>query len=188
MGIRVGICGVGMFGAGFVRLFRDHPLVDGLAVCDLDAGRRAAAAKRFGIGETYASLDDLCKSDVHAVALFTQPWLHAPQAVAAMNAGKCVYSAVPVISLPDGDEMLDWTDKLLDACRRTGRHYMMGETSYYRPQAMYCRRRAAEGAFGRFVLGEGEYLHDVDSPGCNLREVARKRWGESVSRLMLTRC
>jgi predicted dehydrogenase len=55
---------------------------------------------------------------------------------------------------------------------------MMGETSYYRPQAMYCRRRAAEGAFGSFVLAEGEYFHDVDDPGCNLRDVARNRWGK----------
>jgi predicted dehydrogenase len=42
---------------------------------------------------------------------------------------------------------------------------------------MYCRRRAAEGAFGRFVLGEGAYFHDIDDPGCNLREVARSRMG-----------
>jgi predicted dehydrogenase len=27
--------------------------------------------------------------------LFTQNWLHAPQAVQALNAGKHVYSAVP---------------------------------------------------------------------------------------------
>jgi hypothetical protein len=40
---------------------------------------------------------------------------------------------------------------------------------------MYCRRRAAEGAFGDFVYTEGEYHHDVDDPGCNLREVTKRR-------------
>jgi len=177
MGISVGIVGVGMFGSGFVRLFRDHPLVERLALCDIHRERLASVARRFQIEETYESLDAICRSDVEALAIITQPWLHAPQVVQAMEAGKHAYSAVPVIYLPDGDEMLDWCDKLIATCRRTGMHYMMGETSFYRPQAMYCRRRAADGAFGRFVFAEGEYFHDVDDPGCNLRDVARNRWG-----------
>lgn len=177
MAVSVGICGIGSFGSGFVRLFRDHPLVSRVALCDLVPDRLAWAAREFGISETYESLDALCRSDVDAVAIFTQHWMHAAQAIQAMEAGKHVYSAVPIVSLDSGDEMLEWTDRLIAACRRTGQYYMMGETSYYRPEAMYCRRRASEGAFGYFVLGEGEYLHDVDDPGCSLREVARHRWG-----------
>jgi len=175
--ISVGIVGVGSFGEGFVQLYRDHPWVKRLALCDLDSRRLASVASRFGIAETYGSLEDICKSDIEALAIITQPWLHAPQAIAAMQAGKHVYSAVPIISLADGDEMLDWCDKLIQTCRRTGKHYMMGETSHFRPEAMYCRRRAAAGAFGRFVLAEGEYFHDIDDPGCNLRDVAKSRWG-----------
>ena len=175
MGISVGVVGVGQFGQGFVRLFRDHPLVDRTAICDINGERLGKTAKRFQIAETYRSLDEICASDLDALALFTQPWMHARQAIQAMAAGKHVYSAVPITMLPDGDEMLDWCDKIIAACKRTGMHYMMGETSYYRPQAMYCRRRAAEGAFGHFVLAEGEYLHDLDH---GLRDVARNRWGE----------
>ena len=98
----------------------------------------------------------------------------AIQAIQAMEAGKHVYSAVPIISIPDGNEILEWCDKLIETCRRTGKHYMLGETTYYRPQAMYCRRRAREGAFGDFVYSEGEYYHDVDAR-TNLREVMRRR-------------
>ena len=38
---------------------------------------------------------------------------------------------------------------------------------------MFCRRKAREGAFGEFVYSEGEYFHDVDEPGCNIRDVRR---------------
>ena len=38
---------------------------------------------------------------------------------------------------------------------------MMGETSYYYPSAIYCRRRWKAGDFGRFVYGEGAYCHDM---------------------------
>jgi predicted dehydrogenase len=181
MSVSVGIVGVGSFGWGFVRLFRDHPLVTRVALCDINTDRLNRAAQEFGITETYDSLESICKSDLDALAIFTQPWLHAPQAIMGLESGKHVYSAVPIISLPNGDEMLEWCDKLIDTCRRTGMYYMMGETSHYRPEAMYCRRRAAEGAFGRFVLAEGEYFHDIDDPGCSLREVAKSRWGAQWS-------
>jgi predicted dehydrogenase len=174
--ISVGVVGVGMFGRSFIQLFRDHPYVKRLALCDIQSDRLAEMARKFGIKETYASLDEICKTDLDALAIITQPWLHAPQAIQAMKAGKHVYSAVPIISLSSGDAMLEWCDKLIDASRRTGMKYMMGETSYFRAEAVYCRRRAGE--FGRFVLAEGEYFHDIDDPGCSLREVAKARWGK----------
>jgi predicted dehydrogenase len=178
--IRVGLVGVGSFGNSFVRLFRDHPFVERIALCDVDRDRLERAAGEFAVADTFDSLESLCRADhlqLDAVALFTQPWLHAPQAIAALESGKHVYSAVPIISLDDGNEMLEWCARLIDTCRRTGRHYMMGETSYFRPQAVYCRQQAAKGAFGRFVLAEGEYFHDIDDPRSSLREVAQRRWG-----------
>ncbi len=132
--------------------------------------------------DLYASLDEICASDIDALAIITQPWLHAPQAVQAMEAGKHVYSAVPVIWVPDGNEILDWCDRVIATCRRTGMRYMLGETTFFHPQAMYCRRRAAEGAFGDFVYAEGEYLHDVDNPYSNLREVWRAREASAAGR------
>ena len=181
MGISLGLVGLGSFGSSFARLFKSHPLVDRIGLCDREPERIARFADdpffgdKFKPADAYASLDDICKSDLDALAIITQPWLHAPQAVQAMEAGKHVYSAVPVISVPDGEEMLDWCDKLVEAVRRSGLYYMLGETTYYRPETMYCRRRAAEGAFGDFVHAEGDYLHAYDSPGCDLREVSRQR-------------
>jgi len=51
---------------------------------------------------------------------------------------------------------------------------MLGETTYYHADAMFCRRKAREGAFGDFVYAEGQYYHDVDS-SCNLRQVKASR-------------
>ncbi len=180
VGISVGLVGLGSFGSAFADLFMSHPLVDRIALCDREPDRIERFARKeswqskFHEKDTYHSLDEICKSDLDALVIITQPWLHAPQCVQAMEAGKHVYSAVPITSIPDGDEILDWCDKLVEICRRTGMHYMLGETTYYHPQAMYCRRQANEGAFGDFVYAEGEYFHDVDS-ACNLREVMKHR-------------
>ncbi|NQT51818.1 Gfo/Idh/MocA family oxidoreductase, partial [bacterium] len=181
MGISVGIVGLGSFGSAFADLFRSHPLVDRIALCDREPDRvrrfaeQEAFQAKFDVSDAYDSLEALSASNLDAVALFTQPWLHAPQAIQAMEAGKHVYSAVPVVMLPDSDEILDWCDRIVAACRRTGMRYMLGETTVYHAETMYCRRRAAEGAFGRFVHAEGEYIHDVDSPGCRLRDVRESR-------------
>jgi predicted dehydrogenase len=134
---------------------------------------------RFRLTEGYGSMDEVCKTDLDAVVIMTQPWLHAPQAIQAMESGKHVWSAVPLISLPDGSEMLDWCGKVVETSRRTGMHYFLAETSHYYPAAMYCRRRAAEGAFGEFVYAEGRYAHDYNVPGgSNLKTVDRIRWGD----------
>ncbi|MHC4605931.1 MAG: Gfo/Idh/MocA family protein [Planctomycetota bacterium] len=181
MGISIGLVGLGEFGSGFAELFKAHPLVDRVGLCDREPERMEAFAKRgswrdkFDRKDMYGSHDDICRSDLDALAVITQPWLHAPQCIQAMESGKHVYSAVPIISLPDGDEILEWCDRLVETCRRTGMQYMLGETTYYRPQAMYCRRRAAEGAFGRFTYSEGEYHHAFDWPFCDLREVMKSR-------------
>ncbi len=180
MGISIGLVGLGSFGSAFADLFMSHPLVDRIGLCDLEPerieafARKPSWARKFRRKDAYGSLDEICRSDLDALVIITQHWLHAPQCIQAMEAGKHVYSAVPVISIPDGDETLELCDRLVETCRRTGMHYMLGETTYYRPQTMYCRRRAREGAFGEFVYSEGEYLHDVDS-ATNLREVIRQR-------------
>ncbi len=181
MSVSLGLVGLGSFGSQFAPLFKAHPLVDRIALCDREADRIRKFAERESFqqklhpSDAYDSLDEICEADLDALVIITQPWLHAPQAVQAMAAGKHVYSAVPVVRLPDGDEVLEWCNRLVRTCQRTGMHYMLGETSFYRPETMYCRRRAAEGAFGRFVHAEGHYFHDVDNPSCSLREVRQHR-------------
>lgn len=170
MGLQVGIVGTGAFAQAFIPLFKAHPLVKRVVLCDLDAEKLARSAARFEIRDTSPSLDDLCGTDVDAVCLFTQNWLHGPQAVEAMEAGKHVYSAVPPgISVEE-------IEKLVATARVSGAVYMLGETSYYYPGVLYCRDQYARGAFGHIVYGQAEYYHDWDH---GLYDVARWRGGES---------
>ena len=174
MGIKIGLVGLGSFGSMFVEPFARHPLVDQVSLCDAEpeklkawAGRDDLSAK-LNLRNFHTDFDEICRGDADALVIITQPWLHAPQCIQAMEAGKCVYSAVPIISLPDFDETLELCAKLIDTVRRTGRHYMLGETAVYRRQTMFCKRMAAAGEFGDFVFSEAEYVHDLDQE-CSLR-------------------
>jgi predicted dehydrogenase len=143
--IKVGILGAGGFARAFTPLFKAHPQVRAVSMAEIIPERRKAEASLAGVGETHGSLDELLASDCDAVAIFTQRWLHAPQAIAALNAGKHVYSAVPA------GANVEEIGALVEAVRRTGLTYMLGETSYYYPSAIFCREMWRRGKFGRFV-------------------------------------
>ncbi len=179
MGLSLGLVGLGQFGREFAGLFKKHPLVERLAICDIQPARVAAMAREHGIQECYDSLQALCSSDLDAVAVITQPWLHFGQVVQVMESGKHVYSAVPAVYGVDGNELLDQCNRLVETVQRTGQIYMLGETTFFRRETMYCRERAAHGDLGELTYGECEYWHDIDSPYANLRQVARNRWGDA---------
>jgi predicted dehydrogenase len=154
--IRVCVVGAGQFAQCFLPLFRAHPLVREVSLCEQLPARLATEAKNFGVTRTFRSYRDVLKSrDVDAVALFTQRWTHAELALKALRAGKHVYCAVPAATT------LEELQSLVEAVQSTGLTYMMGETSVYYGNRLFCRERWDSGEFGRFVYGEGEYLHDM---------------------------
>lgn len=181
MGIKMGVIGIGQFGSGFAQLFAAHPMVDEFYICDMDEGRikamleHAVVSRKANPSRCTTDMAEFLKYDLDAVAVMTQPWLHAPQCIEVLKSGKSVYSAVPIISLPDDDETLEWCSRLLETVKITGREYMMGETSYYRAGAMYSMRQAKKGAFGKIYYTEGEYLHGYDHPGSDLRPTIARR-------------
>jgi len=154
--IKIGMVGAGGFSCAFIPLFRAHPLTSEVHLAEVMPDRLANAAKQFHIRNTYPGLEALLESDVDAVTIFTQRWKHAPQALAAMRAGKHVYSAVPAAM------SIEEIEELIQTVKATGLTYMMGETSYYQPATIYCRKRFQAGDMGRFVYAEGEYYHDME--------------------------
>jgi predicted dehydrogenase len=170
MALRVGVCGGGWFAECFIPLFQAHPGVDGVSLAEVVPERRERVALQYGIETAFSSFEELCESDVDAIAIFTQRWMHGPQAIHALAAGKHVYSAVPMgITV----EELSTIVELAETNRLV---YSMGETSYYYPAALYCRERFRRGDFGAFVYGEGEYLHDLSQ---GFYEVFQRSGGEN---------
>ncbi len=169
MGITVGMCGAGSFAQCFIPLFKHHPEVERVILCDLDARKLKESSNRFEVSKTCPSLNELCQTDVDAIVIITQHHIHGPQAVQALRSGKHVYSAVP--SAVTIDEMR----RIVEAVEETGLIYMIGETSYYYPCTIYCRERFKKGDFGHIVYGEGEYYHDYIH---GMYDVAKWRFGK----------
>jgi len=154
--LTVAVVGAGQFSSCFIPLLRAHPGVREVVLCEQVPGRLQSTADRFGISRRYADYTEVLRArDIDAVALFTQRWLHGPMAVAALRAGKHVYSSVPAAVT------LEELHELVETVGQTGLNYMLGETSLYYPSRLFCLEKWAVGELGRFVYGEGEYLHDM---------------------------
>jgi predicted dehydrogenase len=155
--MRIGICGSGQFAGSFAKLWSLHPDVDGVYATDLLPERAKELVDRAGLDGTFDSYDAMLDSaDVDAVVVMTQRWTHYELVMQALNAGKDVFSAVPMAQTVD--ECRDIVSKVAE----TGLIYMMGETSYYNPAVIWARSKIGEGFFGRLFYAEGDYVHDMD--------------------------
>lgn len=153
--IHVAVIGCGSFAKSFVPLFQAHPTVGRVFVCDLDSAKANSYKASFGTDIIPTFEEAISRPDIDAVAIFTERHTHAPLVLAALDAGKHVYSAVPMACTPEECKAI------IDKVSETGLTYMMGETCVYYPCSMYCKKEYAKGSFGDFVFGESQYFHDL---------------------------
>ena len=158
--IRVGIAGFGVcqFGAAFG--FQDHPNVEVVAVTDLFPDRCAALAKACRCAKTYPSLEEMVQDErIEAVFVATDAPSHARHCLEALRHGKHVASAVPAVfgSIEDAEA-------LFEGVKKSGRKYMMFETSCFHEDLHAMRVLHQSGKQGRLVYSEGEYYHFMEQP------------------------
>lgn len=159
--IKVGLVGHGVCKFAVQFGFQDHPNVEIVAVTDLFPDRLAEMAKMARCDRTYASLEDMLEQDkdVEAVFLATDAPSHADHAIKALERGLDVACAVPAVfgSLEDAD-------RLYEAWKKSGKKYMMFETSAYHEGVHVMRELYKRDYFGKIIYTEGEYYHYFDVP------------------------
>ena len=91
---RIGAGASGAMHAAALREVREARLV---AVADVDATRVQAFAETWGVPRTYGSIEGLLSDpEIDVVHICTPPFLHEPQALAAMASGKHVLVEKPI--------------------------------------------------------------------------------------------
>lgn len=142
---RVALLGTG-FIAGIHResYHRFVPDAEVVAVCSRTAERAEAFARRHGIPQWFATLDEAIRqSDCDVVDVCVPTAFHARAAIAAAGAGRHVIVEKPLALT------LEEADAMIAACKANSRKLMYAEELCFAPKYERVRQLVGEGAIGR---------------------------------------
>src|SRR3954468_22490977 len=158
--IRVAIVGLG-FGAEFIPIYQNHPDAEMYGICRRDRRELDACGDRFGIKARYTSFEELLADPKFDAVHINSPIAdHAPQAIAALKAGKHVASTVPAATT------IDECRQIVEAQRQSGTVYMMMETVVYSREYLFVKELYDKGELGRIQFLRGSHQQDMEGwPG-----------------------
>jgi len=166
---------IALFGAGFMG--RAHALAFGAAkrtfdlpaepvlelLVDRDSASAAAAAATLGFSRSSGNWREAVSDPaVDLVAIATPNSLHAPIALAAIEAGKSVYCEKPLAG------SLDEAHAMVEAARRRSCVTAVGYTYLYNPMIQVARDIIKDGTIGRVTAFRGihaeDFMASADAP------------------------
>ena len=153
--LNIALVGLG-FGESFLPIYMDHPNVGTVWIFDADPKALRAAADKYVRAVPYGSLEEILRDkSIDAVHLVTPIPAHAEQSIAVLDSGRHCACTVPMAT------SLEDLRRIVDAVRRSGRKYMMMETTLYTYQFFYIRKMIREGVLGRIQFMRGSHYQDM---------------------------
>jgi len=157
-----------------------------------DAGRNERTGMQLGLEpqRIYASFDAMIAAEqalpaearIDAVAIVTPNYLHAPMAIAALDAGFHVMCEKPIaMSLAEAQD-------IAKAARDSGRHFALAFTYSGYPLVEEARARVARGDFGAIRLVQVEYLQGWLSQAIDNEGNKQAEWRTDPARAGLGGC
>ncbi|MET4896604.1 Gfo/Idh/MocA family oxidoreductase [Sphingomonadaceae bacterium jetA1] len=168
----------------------DWELVAGAFSSDAGRNRRTGAQLGLSPDRVHATLDALLADErgrgpderIDAVAIVTPNYLHAPMAIAALDAGFPVFSEKPMAM------NLAEARAIADAVRRSGQLYALAFTYSGYPMVEEARARVARGDFGAIRLIHVEYIQGWLSRPLDREGNKQAEWRTDPARAGLGGC
>jgi predicted dehydrogenase len=150
---------VGVIGAGAAAQVMHIPTLkktDGIelvALCDRDPEKVARVAQKFQIPRAYSRIDELLAGDdVDAVDICTPNFLHAPMALAALEAEKHVLCERPLA------RSAEEAGAMAKAAKKADRMLMCTVQHRFRPDSQLLRTFVAKGDLGDIFYTKAGWL------------------------------
>ena len=154
--VNVAIIGLG-FGAEFIPIYLKHPDANMYAICQRTESKLNEIGDAFGIEKRYTRYEDVLSDPaVDFVHINTPIPDHAPQAIAALKAGKHVMSTVPMATA------IEECEEIVRLVKETGLKYMMAETVVYSREFLYVKELYDKGELGKVQFLQASHHQDMD--------------------------
>ena len=140
---RIAIVGAGVWGDTHAAIYREHPMVEPVAVCDQNEQRATARAKKYGLKKVYTNVDDLLSDgNFDAVSIVTPDHLHAEIAVKCAQAGKHMLIEKPLATSRED------VFRIVEAVNRSGVRAMVDLHNRWSPPFAEAKRLIDAGELG----------------------------------------
>ena len=154
--LNIALVGLG-FGAEFIPIYQRHPNAVMYAICQRTESKLNEIGDAFGIDVRYTSYDDLLADpDVDAVHINSPIPNHAEQSIKALRAGKHVACTVPMAT------SVEDCQAIVQACRESGKKYMMMETVVYSREFLFVKELYETGQLGKVQFLKASHQQDMD--------------------------
>lgn len=157
--LRVGIigCGAGLF---HLEGYEEEPRAKVVALAGLDADRCQALAKRFDVPRVFRDYQELlAEDDIDAVSIAVPNSLHAPVAIAALEAGKHVLIEKPLARNAEEGE------RMVAAAEKAGKHLGIVFQRRARHDIQILREEIAAGRLGNVYYAKAWWMRRQGIPG-----------------------
>lgn len=150
-------------GAGYIinihaRAAQAQEGVELAAVVEKYSDKSAALAKMFNIRHRYETVEDLLRAgDVDALVIGTPNFLHASQAIAALQAGVHVMVEKPMAMNANEAE------QMYNAAEKSGATLMVAHCWRFDPEVLWLKEQAVK--LGRIIRTKGYGVHTHWGPG-----------------------
>lgn len=154
--IRIAVVGL-RFGGKFPPVYRDHPNVEYVGICDTDKDLLDKYGDKFGFKRQYSDITGILESDEYdAVHIVTPIQSHAKLSIDVLKSGKHCACTVPM-----GTTIEELRD-IIAAQRASKKNYMMMETSVYTYQCLYVKELIEKGEIGIIQFLRGAHYQDME--------------------------
>ena len=158
--VRIGVIGVGSIGTVHTKAYAKVPDAEVVAMCDILPDRLKAKAAEFGIAKTYTDYKKLlADKQIDAVSVCVPNNMHAPIAIAALNAGKHVMLEKPMTLNPD------LARDIIAARDKSGKQLQMGMVWRQKDEAQLVKRMISEGKLGKIYQIRVKLIRRRGIPG-----------------------
>ncbi|MHB1296226.1 MAG: Gfo/Idh/MocA family protein [Anaerolineae bacterium] len=143
--VKIGIIGCGNISAAYLRTVQAFTILEAVACADIDPARAEARAKEFGVPKACSVAELLADPEIQLVVNLTTPQAHTEINLAAIAAGKHVYTEKPLaVTREDGR-------RVLEAAAKAGLRVGCAPGTFLGGGLQTCRKLIDDGAIGQPV-------------------------------------
>jgi len=156
--LKVGVIGLGM-GRFHLIEYKKHPMVELVAVADMDKERLSCAEEEFGVAAYTSAEEMLGKASLDVVSICTPNKFHKPLTIAALRAGCHVLCEKPMaLNAMEAQEMLD-------EAKKAGRRLMINFSYRFNDQSFALKKQVESGVLGDIYFGRSVWHRRRGLPG-----------------------